>query len=76
MSDLKTLLSEVSRFVPTLDLADPAAAEASLNERFPPQGEVVLKIIESARAEAEAEDFPEVRHFLSFIRSSERGVTT
>jgi UDP-N-acetylglucosamine acyltransferase len=28
------------------------------------------------RAEAEAEDFPEVRHFLSFIRSSERGVTT
>jgi UDP-N-acetylglucosamine acyltransferase len=28
------------------------------------------------QAEAEAEDFPEVRHFLSFIRNSERGVTT
>jgi UDP-N-acetylglucosamine acyltransferase len=28
------------------------------------------------QAEAEAEDFPEVRHFLSFIRTSERGVTT
>jgi len=28
------------------------------------------------RAEAEAEDFPEVRHFLTFIRTSERGVTT
>ncbi len=28
------------------------------------------------RAEEEAEDFPEVRHFLSFIRSSERGVAT
>ncbi|MBT8396406.1 MAG: acyl-ACP--UDP-N-acetylglucosamine O-acyltransferase [Gemmatimonadetes bacterium] len=28
------------------------------------------------QAEAEAEDFPEVRQFLSFIRSSERGVTT
>jgi len=28
------------------------------------------------KAEAEAEDFPEVRHFLSFIRNSERGVTT
>ena len=28
------------------------------------------------RAETEAEDFPEVRHFLSFIRTSERGVTT
>lgn len=29
-----------------------------------------------SKAESEAEDFPEVRHFLSFIRSSERGVTT
>jgi len=28
------------------------------------------------QAEAEAEDFPEVRHFLSFIKNSERGVTT
>lgn len=28
------------------------------------------------KAESEAQDFPEVRHFLSFIRSSERGVTT
>ena len=28
------------------------------------------------QAEAEAEDFPEVRHFLTFIRTSERGVTT
>jgi UDP-N-acetylglucosamine acyltransferase len=28
------------------------------------------------QAEAEAEDFPEVRHFLSFIRTSERGVTS
>ncbi len=28
------------------------------------------------QAEAEAEDYPEVRHFLSFIRTSERGVTT
>jgi len=28
------------------------------------------------QAEAEAEDFPEVRHFLSFVRTSERGVTT
>jgi UDP-N-acetylglucosamine acyltransferase len=28
------------------------------------------------KAEAEAQDFPEVRHFLSFIRNSERGVTT
>ena len=28
------------------------------------------------QAEAEAEDFPEVRQFLSFIRTSERGVTT
>ena len=28
------------------------------------------------QAEAEAEDFPEVRHFLTFIRSSDRGVTT
>ena len=28
------------------------------------------------QAEAEAEDFPEVRHFISFIRNSERGVTT
>jgi UDP-N-acetylglucosamine acyltransferase len=28
------------------------------------------------QAEAEAEDFPEVRHFLSFIRNSERGVAT
>lgn len=28
------------------------------------------------QAEAEADDFPEVRHFLSFIRTSERGVTT
>ena len=27
-------------------------------------------------AEAEAADFPEVRHFLSFVRTSERGVTT
>ena len=29
-----------------------------------------------AQAESEAEDFPEVRQFLSFIRTSERGVTT
>lgn len=28
------------------------------------------------QAEAEADDFPEVRHFLSFIKNSERGVTT
>ncbi len=28
------------------------------------------------KAEAEAEDLPEVRHFLSFIRNSQRGVTT
>jgi UDP-N-acetylglucosamine acyltransferase len=28
------------------------------------------------KAEEEAEDFPEVRHFLTFIRTSERGVTT
>ena len=28
------------------------------------------------QAEAEAEDFPEVRQFISFIRTSERGVTT
>jgi len=28
------------------------------------------------QAEAEADDFPEVRHFLSFIKNSERGVTS
>jgi UDP-N-acetylglucosamine acyltransferase len=28
------------------------------------------------QAEAEAEDYPEVRHFLSFIKNSDRGVTT
>lgn len=28
------------------------------------------------QAAAEAEDYPEVRHFLNFIRTSERGVTT
>jgi acyl-[acyl carrier protein]--UDP-N-acetylglucosamine O-acyltransferase len=27
-------------------------------------------------AEEEVEGFPEVRHFISFIRDSERGVTT
>ena len=29
-----------------------------------------------AKAEAEAQPLPEVKHFLSFIRNSERGITT
>ncbi len=35
MSDLKSRLEPISRFVPELDLSDASAAEAALNERLP-----------------------------------------
>lgn len=50
MSDLNTLLAEVSIFVPTLDLTQPAAAEAALEARFPARGPQVAAL----RAAAEA----------------------
>ena len=50
MSDLKSLLEPISRFVPELDLSDAAAAEAALNDRFPADSAEVSAIREAAFA--------------------------
>ncbi|MEM7248012.1 MAG: DUF4863 family protein [Acidobacteriota bacterium] len=49
MSDLLTLLEPISTFVPELDLTDGTAAEAKLNERFPPGSDTVRDIETAAR---------------------------
>lgn len=53
MSELKSLLEPISRFVTTLDLSDTAAAEAALAAEFPADGEVVRGIETGARAGVE-----------------------
>ena len=59
MSDLKTLLEPISRFVPELDLADAAGAEAALNERFPAGSAEIAAIRESAFAALAAGEIAE-----------------
>jgi len=48
MSDLKSLLEPISRFIPELDLSDAPAAEAALNERFPAGSEGIVALREAA----------------------------
>lgn len=50
MSDLATLLDPVSKLVPTLDLTASDAAERTLAEAFPPEGEAVTAITRAAFA--------------------------
>lgn len=59
MSDLKTLLTPISRFVPELDLGNAAAAEAALNERFAPDSEEIASIRAAAFAALEAGEIAE-----------------
>lgn len=53
MSDLKTLLMPISRFVKTMDLSDATKAEAELNKTFPPASaeiQQIMKLAEEALA--------------------------
>lgn len=59
MSDLKSLLEPISRTVPELDLSDAAAAEAALNERFPPDSAEIASIREAAFAALAAGEIAE-----------------
>jgi anti-sigma factor ChrR (cupin superfamily) len=50
MSELRDLLTPVSALLAELNLDDPAAVEAALVERFPPDGEAFATIAAAARA--------------------------
>ncbi len=50
MTDLKTLLDPISRFVKGLDLSKPQAAEAALAKQFPAKSPAVAAIETAAKA--------------------------
>lgn len=54
MTDLKTLLEPISKFVAGLDARDPAACERALTEAFPPDSDDVQAIRQAAFAAVEA----------------------
>jgi hypothetical protein len=48
MTDLKTQLAPISRFIRDLDLSDAHAAEAKLNREFPPGAAAMLTLRQAA----------------------------
>ena len=54
MSELKALLEPVTKFVATLDAADPAACERALNAKFPATSPEIKAIATAAHAAAAA----------------------
>ena len=50
MSELKTLLDPISKFIATLDASDPKRCEQALNAQFAPSSDAVKKIREAAFA--------------------------